>query len=61
MDNSFHADFYGFVIDSEQGLTFAGKPVTLHPKELNLVIAQRNFHCLLSYQINRAYVALLKG
>jgi hypothetical protein len=25
------------------------------------VIAQRNFHCLLSYQINRAYVALLKG
>ncbi|WP_347986641.1 EAL domain-containing protein [Methylomonas sp. AM2-LC] len=38
MDNSFHADFYGFVIDSEQGLAFAGKPVNLHPKEFNLLL-----------------------
>lgn len=38
MDAPFHADFYGFVIDSEKGLTFAGKPVSLHPKEFNLLL-----------------------
>ena len=38
MDAPFHADFYGFVIDSEKGLTFAGNPVNLHPKEFNLLL-----------------------
>jgi diguanylate cyclase (GGDEF)-like protein/PAS domain S-box-containing protein len=34
----FHADFYGFIIDSEKGLSFAGTPINLHPKEFNLLI-----------------------
>lgn len=38
MDERFHADFYGFVIDSEQGLTFAGKPVSLRPKEFQMLL-----------------------
>jgi diguanylate cyclase (GGDEF)-like protein/PAS domain S-box-containing protein len=38
MDEHFHADFYGFVIDSEQGLSFAGKPVSLRPKELQMLL-----------------------
>lgn len=38
MDGHFHADFYGFVIDSEQGLSFAGKAVSLHPKEFKLLL-----------------------
>jgi diguanylate cyclase (GGDEF)-like protein/PAS domain S-box-containing protein len=43
MDEVFHADFHGFVIDSGQGLSFAGKPVNMHPKELGvLVLLVRN-------------------
>ncbi len=38
MDEHFHADFYGFIIDSEQGLSFAGKPISLHPKEFKLLL-----------------------
>ncbi len=38
MDEHFHADFYGFIIDSEQGLTFAGKPVNLPPKEFKILL-----------------------
>lgn len=38
MDEHFHADFFGFVIDSEQGLSFAGKPISLHPKEFKLLL-----------------------
>ncbi len=38
MKERFHADFYGFVIDSKQGLSFAGTPINLHPKELNLLL-----------------------
>jgi len=38
MEEHFHADFYGFVIDSEQGLFFAGKPVSLHPKEFKILL-----------------------
>lgn len=38
MEDHFHADFYGFVIDSEQGLSFAGKPVSLHPKEFKMLL-----------------------
>lgn len=38
MEEPFHADFYGFVIDSEQGLTFAGNPVNLHPKEFKMLL-----------------------
>ncbi|CAD6878428.1 Nitrate/nitrite sensor protein (EC 2.7.3.-) [Methylomonas albis] len=38
MEKHFHADFYGFVIDNEQGLSFAGKPVSLHPKEFKMLL-----------------------
>lgn len=38
MGDYFHADFYGFVIDSEQGLSFAGQEIGLHPKEFNLLL-----------------------
>ncbi|MDD1622103.1 MAG: EAL domain-containing protein [Methylococcaceae bacterium] len=38
MDEGFHADFHGFVIDGEQGLSFAGKPVNMHPKELGVLL-----------------------
>ncbi|MCQ8102497.1 EAL domain-containing protein [Methylomonas sp. SURF-2] len=38
MEDQFHADFYGFVIDSELGLSFAGKPVSLHPKEFKMLL-----------------------
>lgn len=36
--NRFHADFYGFIIDSDKGLSFAGTPINLHPKEFNLLL-----------------------
>lgn len=38
MDEVFHADFHGFVIDSEQGLSFAGKRINMHPKELGVLL-----------------------
>jgi DNA-binding winged helix-turn-helix (wHTH) protein len=38
MDEYFHADFYGFIIDSEQGLSFAGKPINLRPKEFKMLL-----------------------
>jgi len=38
MEEPFHADFYGFVIDSENGLAFAGNPVSLHPKEFKMLL-----------------------
>ena len=38
MGEQFHADFYGFFIDSDQGLTFAGKPVSLPPKEFKILL-----------------------
>ncbi|MGZ4999064.1 MAG: EAL domain-containing protein [Methylomonas sp.] len=38
MDEVFHADFHGFVIDSEQGLSFAGKRINMHPKELAVLL-----------------------
>lgn len=38
MGEVFHADFHGFVIDSEQGLSFAGKPVNMHPKEFGVLL-----------------------
>jgi len=38
MPELFHADFHGFIIDSEQGLSFAGKPISLRPKELQLLL-----------------------
>ncbi len=38
MEKHFHADFHGFVIDSEQGLSFAGKLIGLRPKELSLLL-----------------------
>lgn len=38
MDEVFHADFHGFVIDGEQGLSFAGKPISMHPKELGVLL-----------------------
>ena len=38
MDEVFHADFHGFVIDNQQGLSFAGKQVSMHPKELGVLL-----------------------
>ncbi len=38
MKERFHADFYGFVIDSDLGLSFAGKHINLHPKEFHLLL-----------------------
>lgn len=38
MKDTFHADFHGFVIDSEQGLSFAGNPVSMHPKEFGVLL-----------------------
>lgn len=38
MEEYFHADFYGFVIDTKLGLTFAGNPVSLRPKEFQFLL-----------------------
>ena len=38
MDQHFRADFHGFILDSTQGLSFAGKPLSLHPKEFNMLL-----------------------
>ncbi len=38
MEEHFHAEFYGFTIDSEQGLSFAGKTVELRPKEFQMLL-----------------------
>jgi PAS domain S-box-containing protein len=38
IDHHFHADFYGFVIDSEKGLSFAGQAIDLPPKEFKLLL-----------------------